>query len=80
MVKLVLKLHYRCLESGHGCPKVVKLILRPYYRYSKVMKLILRLHLVSQGGHKREFQSGEASVWASPQKSWSREANDWASL
>ena len=31
-----------------------------------VVKLVMGLHHVSQGGNQREFRDGKASVWASP--------------
>ena len=33
-----------------------------------VVKLVMELHHVSQGGKQGEFQDGEASVWASPRE------------
>ena len=32
----------------------------------RVVKLVMGLHHVNQGGNQGEFQDGEASVWASP--------------
>ena len=32
----------------------------------RVVKLVMGLHHVSQGGKQGEFQDGGASVWASP--------------
>ena len=35
-------------------------------RVSRVVKLVMELHHVSQGGKQGEFWDGGASVWASP--------------
>ena len=37
-----------------------------HQEYPKVVKLVMELHHVSQGGNQGEFRDGGASVWASP--------------
>ena len=55
MVKLVLGLYHRCLKNLHG--------------YFGIVKLVIGLHHVNQGGDHREFWNGEANIWASPYES-----------
>ena len=63
----------RCLKSGHGCPRRhhncpvgVELMLELYQEYPGVVKLVMKLHHVSQGSKQGEFRGGEASDGASP--------------
>ena len=37
-----------------------------HQEYPGVVKLVMELHHVSQGGKQGEFRDGGASVWASP--------------
>ena len=55
-----------CSKSDHGCHGGVELVLGLYQECPKVVKLVMGLHHVSQGGKQREFWYGRASVWASP--------------
>ena len=41
-------------------------MLELYQECPRVMKLVMELHHVSQGGKQEEFRDGEASVGASP--------------
>ena len=55
-----------CPRSSHGCPNGVELVLELYQKYLEVVKLVMELHHVSQGGNQGELRDGGASVWASP--------------
>ena len=64
--------HHRCPRSGygwpgssHGCFCGVEVVLELHQEYSGVVKLVVELHHVSQGGKQGEFRDGGASVWAS---------------
>ena len=41
-----------------------------YQECPGVVKLVMELHHVSQGGKQGEFRDGGASVWASPYEFW----------
>ena len=56
----------RCPGSGHGCPGGLELVSRLHQECFGVVKLVMGLHHVSQGGNQGEFRDGGASVWASP--------------
>ena len=45
-------------------------MLRLHQECPRVVKLVMELHDVSQGGNQVEFQDDEASVWASPCEFW----------
>ena len=44
------KSRHRCPGSGHGCPGGVELMLRLYQKCPGVVKLVMGLHYVNQGG------------------------------
>ena len=54
-----------CPKSGHGCPGGVELVLGLHEECLRVVKLVMELHCVNQGGKQGEFRDGGASVWAS---------------
>ena len=58
--------HHECPGSSHGCPGGVELMLGLHQECHGVVKLVMELHHMSQGGKQGEFQDGGASVWASP--------------
>ena len=58
--------HHGCLESGHGCPGRMELVLELHQECPEVVKLVMELHHVSQGSIQGEFRDDRASVWASP--------------
>ena len=45
-------------------------MLRLHQEYPGVVKLVMELYNVSQGGKEGEFRDGGASVWASPCEFW----------
>ena len=51
-----------CSKSGHGCPGGVGLVLELHQECLRVVKLVMELHHVSQGGKQGEFWDGGASV------------------
>ena len=56
----------RCPKSGHGCPGGMELVLGLHQECSGVVKLVMELHYMSQGGKQGYFRDGGARVWASP--------------
>ena len=56
----------RCPKSGHGCPGGMELVLELHQEYPRVVKLVMELHHVSEGGKQGEFWDGGACVWALP--------------
>ena len=58
--------HHGCLRNGHGCHDRMELELRLHQECPEMVKLVMELHHVSQGGKQRKFRDGGASVWASP--------------
>ena len=61
-----LKCGHGCPESGHGCPGGMELELGLHQECPGMVKLVMALHHMSQGGNQGEFRDGGASVWASP--------------
>ena len=53
-------------ESGHGCPGGVELVFGLHQECPGVVKRVMELHHMSQGGKQGKFRDGGASVWASP--------------
>ena len=51
-------------KSGHGCPGGVEIVLGLHQECSGVVKLVMKLHHVSQGGKQGEFWDDGANVWA----------------
>ena len=51
---------------SYGVLSGVELVLRLHQEYPGVVKLVMELHHVSQGGNQGEFRDGGASVSASP--------------
>lgn len=45
-----LKRHHRCVGSGHGCSGGMELVLELHQECPGVVKLVMGLHHVSQGG------------------------------
>ena len=66
MVELEVGLHHGCLGGNHGCPRVVKLVIRLHRGSPMVVKLEVGL---DQGCYIREHEV-----------SWDSEASDRASL
>ena len=50
-----------CPKSGHRCPSGVELVLL-HQECLGVVKLMMELHHVNQGGNHGEFRNGGASV------------------
>ena len=59
-----------CPIKYHGCPGGVELVLGLHQECSRVVKLVMELHHVSQGGKQGESGDDGASVWASPCEFW----------
>ena len=55
--------HHGCPGSGHGYPRGVELVLGLYQECPGVVKLVIKLHHVSQGGKQGKFRDGGPSVW-----------------
>ena len=51
-----------CTGSGHRCPGGMELVLGLHQECFGVVKLVMKLHHVSQGGKQGEFRDGGASV------------------
>ena len=56
------KSSHGCLRSGHGCLGGVELVLELHQECPGVVKLMMVLHHMSQGGNQGEFRDGGASV------------------
>ena len=52
----------KCSKRGHGCPSGVELVLELHREYLGVVKLVMELHHVSQGGNQGELRDGGVSV------------------
>ena len=63
---------HRCPGRHHGCLSGMELMLGLHQEYPRMVKLVMGLHHVSQGGNQEEFGDGGASVWASPCEFWWR--------
>ena len=59
-----------CPGRQHGCPSGVQLVLGLHHEYRGVVKLVMELHRISQGGKQGKLQDGGASMWASPCEFW----------
>ena len=59
-----------CLKSGHRCLSGVELVLGLHQECPEVVKLMIGLYHMSQGGNQGEFWDGGASMWASPCEFW----------
>ena len=55
-----------CPKNGHRCPGGVELVLKLHQECPEVVKLVMGLHNVSQGGKQGEFWDGGTNVWVSP--------------
>ena len=53
-------------KGSYGCPNGVELVSGHHQECSGVLKLVMELHHVSQGGNQEEFRDDGASVWISP--------------
>ena len=59
-----------CKDSVHGCLCGVKLVLGLHQECFEVVKLMMELHYMSQGGDQREeFWNGRATIWDLPYES-----------
>ena len=59
-----------CPKSGHGCPSGMELVLGLHQECPGMVKLVIELHHVSQGGNQGESSDGGAIMWASPCEFW----------
>ena len=54
--------HHGCPGNGHGYPSGVELVLKLHQVCAGVVKLVMELHHVNQGGKEGEFRDGGANV------------------
>ena len=59
-----------CPKNSHRCPSGMELVLELHQECPGMVKLVMGLHHVSQGGKQGEFLDGGAGVWASPCEFW----------